>query len=165
MTRRLLNLATTLVACVALLAFAPSLLGLHRYVITSGSMGRAIPAGSIVLDRDVASAAVRRGDIITFVPPGHARAITHRVAAADRHVLATRGDANRTNDPWTLSRAGTVRRVVAHVPYAGYAVAALQAWAVRALLVALLAGALGVSLAVGALRELRASGPREELAR
>jgi signal peptidase len=155
MRRRALDLVTVLVALIALALLVPGLVGLHRYVITSGSMGHAIPTGSVVLDRDVPMAAVRPGDVITFTAPGRSEPITHRVVTVGAGGVTTRGDANRASDPWRLPLDTPVRRVAAHVPVLGYGVAALRPAFVRGLLLAALAGGLGLLLLGGVARDLR----------
>jgi signal peptidase I len=132
-------LAVIAAVLVALLA-VPSLFGVERFAITGGSMGSAVPVGSLVLTKPVATTAVRSGDVITFRPPGLAETVTHRVISAGPDGIRTRGDANAAADPWRLSAGVPLRRVVAHVPAAGYAAAALRGPAlagVAALLLAL----------------------------
>jgi signal peptidase len=149
-TRALVNGAAALVALVVVALLASTLLGVDRYVITGRSMGSAVPVGSLVLGRAVAAADVHRGDIITFRPPGFAQEVTHRVIGADGRGIVTRGDANAAADPWRLGAGVSLRRVVAHVPDAGYAVAALRTPALLGLLVAAMAGAAGLWLIAGA---------------
>jgi signal peptidase len=143
----LLSAAALLLALVVLV---PALLGFQRYVITSGSMTGTYDRGSIVFDRVVPTASLRAGDVITFQPPGHAGLVTHRIATATsaggKRVITTKGDANRAPDAWgsiTLANSSQAR-VAFHVPYVGYAIAALgERWlrmliiGVPALLIAL----------------------------
>ena len=58
-----------LVAVVLVLAagFAPTLLGLHRYVLTGVSMEPSIPRGSLIFDETVPVADLRVGDVITSI--------------------------------------------------------------------------------------------------
>jgi len=123
-------------AAVALAAavLVPALLGLQRYVITSGSMTGTYDRGSLVYDRVVPTATLRAGDVITYDPPpgaGPAGVVTHRIVSigrgpGGRRVFRTKGDANRTADPWTFTLANaTQARVAFHLPYVGYALAAL----------------------------------------
>lgn len=126
--------ALSVVGVLALLVLVPSLLGLQRYVIVSGSMTGTYDRGSLVFDEVVPTASLRVGDVITYRPPPSAgvdHAITHRIAAIHRRrggtlVYRTKGDANRAADPWRfLLRAPRQARVRWSVPYAGYAFAAL----------------------------------------
>jgi signal peptidase len=136
--RRLLA-TTALLALLGLgvLMLAPALLGYQRYVITGGSMGDAVPRGSIAYEEVVPTARIRVGDVITYRPPGATRLVTHRVAwiGHDRRgerVYRTRGDENPAADPWTFRLAGRQQaRLAFHVPLAGYALDALSVRAVR----------------------------------
>jgi signal peptidase len=141
----------------AALMLVPALLGYQRYVITGGSMTGTYDRGSLVFDRSVPTAALREGDVITFRPPPsagvtHRGLVTHRITAIthDRtgaRVFRTQGDANRTADPYAFSlHRETQARVAFHVPYAGYAFAALGIRWVRMLVIGL--PALLVALAV-----------------
>jgi signal peptidase len=153
-------------ALLALLALAAAMLlppvaGLERYVITGGSMGDALPRGSIAYEEVVPVARIGAGDVITYRPPNHSALVTHRVVWIGRdglgaRLLRTRGDANPERDPWTfrLNRSEQAR-VVFHLPLAGYALAALSVHWVR---VAVLGGpALLIAICAfgGAWRELR----------
>src|SRR5690349_13458374 len=124
-----LALLATLVALVVL----PTALGLHRYVIVSGSMTGTYDRGSLVFDQVVPTAGLRVGDVITYKPPPEAdvdHLVTHRIAAIrtvhGMRVFRTKGDANPVADPWRFQlRAPTQARVRFSVPYAGFAFAAL----------------------------------------
>jgi signal peptidase len=156
----------------ALLAIAglmllPPVLGYQRYVIEGGSMGRALPRGSIAYEEVVPAARIGRGDVITYRPPGRPTGrVTHRVVWVGRgpsgaRIYRTRGDMNRAPDPWTFSLAGrTQARVVFHLPLAGYAVAALSVRAVRMLVLGLPALAIAAGAFRRAWRSARAPAPR-----
>jgi signal peptidase len=131
-----------LAALAALLVLVPSLLGLQRYVIVSGSMTGTYDQGSLVLDDVVPVSALAAGDVITYRPPAGDHLITHRIAWIGRdrqgRVFRTKGDANPVVDPWTFRLDRTTQaRVRASVPYAGYALAALGRRDVRLALIAL----------------------------
>src|SRR3954469_3749242 len=72
-----------LVAVVTVLAagFAPTLLGLDRYVLTGVSMEPSIPRGPLVFDEEVPVADLRVGDVITYVPPGPVHPLSHRIVS------------------------------------------------------------------------------------
>jgi signal peptidase I len=131
--------AVALVLAIAVLV--PALLGFQRYVITSGSMTGTYDRGSVVFDRVVATSSLRGGDVITFRPPGQAGLVTHRIVSVrvvDRQrVFTTKGDANRTPDVWGAVTLHDARqaRVVSHVPYLGYALAALSDRRARILII------------------------------
>src|SRR5690242_5604011 len=102
----------------------PPFLGYERYVVEGGSMGGALPRGSIAFEEVVKTGDLRVGDVITYRPPGADRPVTHRIAsittARGHRLLRTKGDANRTADPWrfTLPHAHQAR-LAFHVPLAG----------------------------------------------
>ena len=108
----------------------PALLGYERYVITGGSMEPNIPRGSISYAEEVPVGALRESDVITYVPPGHTRPVTHRIKEIQsdngRNVLQTMGDANRNPDVrlFALTRP-TQARYAFHVPYIGWGFMAL----------------------------------------
>ena len=140
----------------ALAVLVPALLGFQRYVITSGSMTGTYDRGSLVFDRVVATSSLRAGDVITFRPPGQAGLVTHRIASVGvdhgRRVFTTKGDANRTADVWgaiTLHDAHQAR-VAFHVPYLGFALAALSDRRLRILVIGLPA----LLIAIGTLSAL-----------
>lgn len=164
--------ALALAAGVALVALMllPALLGYQRYVIVSGSMTGTVDQGSIVYEKPVPTDGLRVGDIITYAPPAGmspTKLVTHRIFAISRdakggRVFRTKGDHNPAPDPWTftLDRA-TQPRMDFHVPYAGYAFAALGVRWVRMLLIGLPALLVALLTLVGLVREGRAeSGPR-----
>jgi signal peptidase I len=140
----------------ALAVLVPALLGFQRYVITSGSMTGTYDRGSLVFDRVVPTSSLRAGDVITFRPPGQAGLVTHRIASVrvvgGRRVFTTKGDANRTADVWgaiTLHGAQQAR-VAFHLPYLGFAIAALSDRRVRMLVIGLPA----LLIAIGTLSAL-----------
>jgi signal peptidase I len=124
----------------------PAALGYQRYVITSGSMAGTYDRGSLVYAREVPTASLRVGDVITYAPPAAAGPdglVTHRIVWAGRdrsgaRAFRTKGDANRTPDPWrfTLARPRQARAAL-HIPYVGFALAALAVREVRMLLIGL----------------------------
>jgi signal peptidase len=171
--RRAVRLGARLVsalgaALAAAMLLAP-LLGYQRYVITGGSMTGSIDRGSIVFDRIVPTASLRVGDVITYAPPassGIRGQVTHRIVAIDRdrrgrRVFATKGDANASRDPWRFSLRAHQARVAFHVPYAGYALAALSETRIRMILIGLPALLLGISLLTGLWNEAGAIARRE----
>ena len=166
-----------LLACLGLAAllFVPALFGYERYVITGGSMTGTIDRGSIAFDRAVPVAQLRVGDVITYTPPGAARGhlVTHRIVWIGRGPAAarsfrTKGDANRSADPWRFTlHSPTQARVELTVPYVGYVLSALMDRQLRMLVIGgpalLLALTLLVSLWRQAGEESRGGGPRSEV--
>jgi signal peptidase len=151
-------------ACLGLAAvmLIPAALGYQRYVITSGSMTGTYDRGSLVYDEVVPVSELRVGDVITFTPPrgpGPKGRVTHRIfsIASDRagnRVFRTKGDANSSPDPWRITLPGpTQARVVMHVPYVGWAFAALAIKQVRMVVIGLPALLIAFSLIAGLWRE------------
>jgi signal peptidase len=124
-----------------LCVLVPALLGFQRYVITSGSMTGTYDRGSLVFDRVVPTSSVRAGDVITFRPPGQVGLVTHRILSVrtvrGQRVLRTKGDANPMPDAWGAFalHGADQARVAFHIPYAGFAIAALSERAVRMLVI------------------------------
>jgi len=139
-------------AALALTILLPTALGLQRYVIVGESMTGFIAKGSVVYAQPVPVAQLGVGDVVTFVPPGFSEPVTHRIlritpGADGRPVFETKGDYNEVADPWRLTFVqDSVARYVFHVPYLGYALAALSIREVRMLAVGLPAILIALSL-------------------
>ena len=150
-------LGVMLLAVGALLV--PALLGYQRYVITGGSMTGSIPKGSVIYSRLTPVEALREGDVITFVPPGHSQPVTHRILsvgpdAGGELTFRTKGDFNEAADPWDVHLTDPVQaRYSFHIPYLGYMLAALAIRQVRMLLIGVPAVVIALSLLVSLWRE------------
>jgi signal peptidase I len=166
MARRSARVVSTLLVAAGLLFGAilalPALMGWQRYVIVSGSMTGTYDRGSLVLDEIVPVADLTVGDVITYRPPagsGPDGLVTHRIAAittgkAGERVFRTKGDANRSADPWTFSLAkGEQARVTLGVPYVGFAVAALSRKELRMVVVGVPAALIAMVSLAGLWRE------------
>jgi signal peptidase len=124
------------------LAVGPLLLPYKLFTVMSRSMEPSIPLGAEVLDISVPGRTLKEGDVITFDHPERPdERVTHRIVAVDRSaaapVLTTKGDANGVADPWRLTAAGPTLKVVAAVPYAGFALSGVGSPTARLLLVGL----------------------------
>jgi signal peptidase len=114
-------------AVLALVVYAVLFAAGYRTVaVYSGSMEPQLHVGSVVFVKAIDSADVRVGDVITFQDPRTpGRLITHRVVKRFTHkgelVYRTKGDANASVDPWTISLPGTVGRASFDIPVVGYA--------------------------------------------
>jgi signal peptidase len=150
LARRVFRVGTTLLLAAGVLLGAlmvvPALAGIQRYVIVSGSMTGTYDRGSVVFDQVVPVSKLKVGDVITYKPPGDSgidHLVTHRIAsiATDKtgvRVFRTKGDANQVADPWTFTLSNpTQARVIAGIPYVGFAIAALSDRHVRMLVVGL----------------------------
>jgi signal peptidase I len=110
-------------------ATAGMALGAWRFtVIDTGSMRPTLDPGDIAILTSEPLAALRRGQIVAFHPPGEPRlTVMHRVVSIERRdgasTIQTKGDANNASDPW---RARLVGSSVWHedlkLPAAGYLV-------------------------------------------
>ena len=155
--RRVARIAGTagVLACfaVALAMLLPSLLGMERYVITGGSMTGSYDRGSVVFEKSVPVADLEVGDVITYKPPPGSVThglVTHRIVwiGRDRHgarAFRTKGDHNGGADPWRFTLPGANQaRVMFHIPYVGYLLAALGIRELRMLLIGLPALVIGL---------------------
>jgi signal peptidase len=124
----------------------PALFGYQRYVVTGGSMSGSIDRGSLAFDKAVPTSQLKVGDVITYKPPfssGVHHRITHRIAWVGRGkdgrpAYQTKGDANAAPDQWKFGLdKSTQARVAFHLPYVGYAFAALADRWVRMLVIGL----------------------------
>lgn len=163
MKRLAQTIASTLCVGAMLIAVGalllPAALGYQRYVITGGSMTGSIPKGAVIYSRLTPTEALRAGDVITFVPPGLSTPVTHRIVSvkpdADGElVFRTKGDFNETADPWKVHLSDPVQAKYSfHIPYLGFALAALAIRSVRMLLIGLPATIIALSLLVSLWRE------------
>jgi signal peptidase len=89
----------------------PTLLGYRVMIVTSGSMSPAIEPRDAIMVRKPSVAALRPGDIVTFVALGATTPTTHRIVSLHRIdgelFLRTKGDANTSPDA-NLAAAGSV---------------------------------------------------------
>jgi signal peptidase len=149
------------VAAVALAAavLVPAALGLHRYVITGGSMTGTYDRGSIVYAKAVPVADLRVGDVITYKSPRTGGLVTHRIVGIRERrdgtrVFRTKGDANETADSWRfVLDAPTQARVVGSIPYLGYVIAALSDRRVRMIVIGVPALLIALFVAAHAWRQ------------
>jgi signal peptidase len=156
------GLLTAAAVALAAAVLVPALLGFQRYVITSGSMTGTYDRGSLVYDRVVPTASLKVGDVITYDPPagaGPAGLVTHRIAAISTQpggtrVYRTKGDFNASADPWTFTLANrTQARVAFHLPYVGFALAALADRSLRMIVIGIPALLVALSVLAGLWRE------------
>ena len=121
--QRLVHSVRVIAPLLLLGAFAVSALfwaqGYRVYAVRTGSMAPTYPAGSVVIDAPVAGQALAVGDVVTFRTAGGL--VTHRLHGRTATGWLTKGDANRTPDPWTVPARNIVGHVAAGVPRGGYA--------------------------------------------
>lgn len=104
---------------VAILAAAMYLLhfGAYRlYIVHTGSMGNTIPSRSAVV---VHKGQYHVGQVVSFTL--HGETVTHRlVSIGSDGTITTKGDANRSADPWHPSTSNIIGGVVAAPRYLGW---------------------------------------------
>jgi len=114
-----LSVAVTLLllACGATLAlYGSGELPYRVYVVHTGSMRPTIPPQSAVVVRE---GRFRVGDVVSFTE--HGSVVSHRlVAIAPDGTITTKGDANRTADPWHPPVSSIIGEVVAAPAHLGY---------------------------------------------
>lgn len=128
-------------ACLAIVALP--LFGMQLVVLTSGSMSPGLPAGALVVVREVPASDVQVGDVVTVgregMPP-----VTHRVIGVEgttsllgERVLTLQGDANADPDPepYRVTRVG---EAVFGLPWGGEFVFGMRSpWAIGGATVAI----------------------------
>jgi signal peptidase len=129
--RGLMSVLLLAILAAMVITFAPSLFGYQRYVLVGHSMEPTIHRGSLVFDEIVRVSDLRKGDIITYVPPGSVEPVTHRLVSRKDGkkggpVFSTKGDNNAVADPrdFQLHRP-TQARYAFSVPYLGWLFIAL----------------------------------------
>ncbi len=164
------TLAVLAVVAAAAVMLAPVVAGYERYVITSGSMTGTYDTGSVVYARNVPTAELRIGEVITYAPPagaGPTELVTHRIAQITRgpdgqRVFRTKGDANPAADPWRFELPEAQQaRVALSVPLAGYVFIALADRDLRMLLIGGPALLVALSVLLGMIRDARAESRRD----
>ncbi len=86
------------------------------YIVHTGSMSPTIPAESAVVVREHE---YHVGEVISFVE--HGNVVSHRLMAINPNgTITTKGDANRTADPWHVPTSAVIGGVVAAPRKLGY---------------------------------------------
>jgi signal peptidase len=154
------TILTVAALAVAATVLVPAVLGFQRYVIISGSMTGTYDRGSIVYDRVVPTKDLKVGDVITYDPPagGPDGLVTHRIhdisVKQGKRVFRTMGDANPRPDVWefTLDQP-TQARVVFHIPYVGFVLAALSMRSLRMVVIGVPALLIALAVLAGLWRD------------
>ena len=108
------------------ITFVPGLFGYQRYVLVGHSMEPTIHRGSLVFDEIVKVSDLRKGDVITYVPPGNTEPVTHRLISRKEGkkggpVFRTKGDNNDVADPRKFQLDTPKQaRFAFSVPYVGW---------------------------------------------
>jgi signal peptidase len=162
---RLAGWAVTLVVvALAAVTLLPTLLGYGRYTIVSGSMTGTYDTGSMIYTKELPTAQLRVGDVITYAPPAGTSPqpiVTHRihsrtVDAKGEVVFRTKGDANQSADNWTFALDEPTQATVRFgIPYLGYGISALARPEVRKIVVGVPAILIALFVVGGLLRDAR----------
>jgi signal peptidase I len=128
-TARVITTTLWLGVCALILllvfAFGPTLLGYETMIVTSGSMGKAMPVGSVAQTKLAPARSVAVGDVVSFRLPTASIPTTHRIVRIEENagnlMITTKGDANATVDPQPVivKEGESIQRVERVIPYAG----------------------------------------------
>lgn len=113
------TIVLALAGLVALLVLVSRPLGFQLYAIQGGSMGQALPVGSVAMAQPVDPTTLAPGDIVAFESP-LGRVITHRVVEVEEEGFRTRGDANEEADASLVPASRVVGKVRLAIPFLGY---------------------------------------------
>ncbi len=101
----------------------PSAFGYRLYVVLTGSMEPAVPAGSLAVVGANDPANLKFGDVVTYRNFDSGKIITHRIVSIDNTdgslQFTTRGDANDTDDFTPVMPADIIGKVVFSIPLIG----------------------------------------------
>jgi len=117
--RRTLGLAgAVLVVALVLVGAGLWLAGWRAYVMSTPSMGKVAPVGSLVFTEP--THAVRVGEVVAVRPPGRDVTFVHRVVQVTPAGVRTKGDLDSSPDPWFVSTDRIVGRAVTIWPGWGW---------------------------------------------
>jgi signal peptidase len=108
--------AISLAVITTLSLYAAGAFPYRVYLIHTGSMGKTIPSGSLVVVREHQ---YHVGQVVTFVE--NDATVTHRLIAINADgIITTKGDANPTADPWRIPKSFIIGGVVRTFPGLGF---------------------------------------------
>lgn len=91
------------------------------YVVQTGSMKPAVPAGSLII---IKQEEYKTGDIITFRASQEAQTVTtHRIIRVSEDGFITKGDANDIFDTSPVSKNSIIGKVIVTIPLLGFLIA------------------------------------------
>lgn len=96
-------------------SYTSIIFGIRSFDVLTGSMEPIIHTGSIILSKPALSYHI--GDIITF--KRNKITITHRVVNITNNKYITKGDANKTADVQTVSKANIIGKNFFSIPFVG----------------------------------------------
>ncbi len=126
-----LSLAGLMALGCAAAASAVIVLHLEIRPVLTGSMSPTYGPGALLVTKPVPVEDLHPGMIVLFVPPGEHAEFAHRITSMsgspDAPIITTKGDANRSPDPWRARlRTDTVPVVIATQPWIGRLMIAFQ---------------------------------------
>lgn len=99
--------------------FIKNPIGLHFFIVESGSMQPTISPGSVVFT--TRSNSLKVGNIITFSKPiGKTLYVTHRIVEMQNLMIKTKGDANNAMDDGYILSSQVLGKVFISLPYLGF---------------------------------------------
>jgi len=93
--------------------------GFKSFLVQSGSMEPSIMTGDVVIINQQKQ--YFNNDVITFKDSQN-RIITHRIVDISQDKISTKGDANRSSDPETITQNMILGKVIVVLPKLGYLV-------------------------------------------
>ena len=111
----------SMVVSLLIWSLLPAVIGWTPRVILSGSMEPRIHVGDVIVTREVPTATLVKGQVLTVKDPDHPGITrTHRMVRRDAEgLIVTRGDANRQADSSHVSDDAVLGMGVIRVPYVG----------------------------------------------
>ena len=120
------NALVILVVVFAFLLHGTRLIGLTPYSVLSGSMQSVYPTGSLIYVKEIDTAVLEVGDIITYRMTGGSLC-THRIVELvpddedpDAVLYRTKGDENETADGTPVAEDAVIGKAVFGIPLLGY---------------------------------------------
>ncbi len=95
---------------------ASQLVGIHSFVVLTGSMEPKIYPGDVIIVGKMNR--YKQGDIIAFSTRG--TIIVHRIYGFEGNHVITKGDANKYVDPWKIEQSKILGKALLIIPYLGY---------------------------------------------
>lgn len=107
------------VALLLIVLLVGTLSGVRMHILSTPSMGRALPVGALAVTVPASISVLTSGDIITYdVGDGLTR--THRVVSVTSNGVVTKGDLNGSNDPLPVQESEVVGKVVWSLSWGGH---------------------------------------------
>ena len=129
------------VCCGAVLLFNWNALGFKALSVPTGSMRPNINPGSMVLMHRVPLSSLKVGDVITYTNPQTMKStVTHRIIKTYKingkvPAFVTKGDANKSADPWRVVGGLVQGKAIWHVPFLGKVMMWSKTWTGIAILI------------------------------